>query len=107
MTTYVDYIIYSQDEEALDLISKSSCANKTGRDGHYLLLVRTKKPLLLPHNAELLAQGHCEEDCPFSKLTGEQLEKYKLAYDTEPYTILGMDDEEEIITPPFKFGVFL
>lgn len=111
MSAYTDYLIYTQDADTVAMLAVGDTI-ATGRDGHFLILLRSKTVPTIPADAELLATGHCINDCPFAKLAGDALDKYKLAYNTEPYIEVqggfeeGEEDQEVTITPPFRFGAF-
>lgn len=102
MSNYTDYILYSESDITEIIQATFKIYISTNRNNKYLYLCRTKHAVSLPSEAILLATGHCLVDCPFAKLTGDTLEKYKLAYQTEPYLT---EDLQEVV-PPFKFGVF-
>lgn len=107
---YTDYLVYTTNESRFNALNKNNVISAQ-RDGHYILLIRSKSAPTLASDAEILATGHCTEDCPFSKLSADALAKYQNAYSTEPYTQIEINKEgEEVevtITPPFRFGVFL
>lgn len=102
MSEYTDYILYSEVDIAEVVQATFNTYISTNRDNKYLYLARTKHAVTIPTEATLLATGHCLVDCPFAKLTGDNLDKYKMAYQTEPY----LTDELQEVVPPFKFGVF-
>lgn len=110
MSKYVDYIIYTDNLNTYNSLSKGNFIG-THRNGHYMVLIRSKAVPVLPVNSILLAQGHCIDDCPFSKLEGASLALYKLAYNTEPVDEIHINEEgeEEVssYTPPFMFGQFI
>lgn len=107
MSVYIDYLIYTTDAAVAAALATGNSVT-TARAGHHLILLRSKTAPALPESAELLATGHCTNDCPFAKLSGDSLDKYKLAYNTEPVTEIDPEtDEEYTVTPPFQFSVFL
>lgn len=111
MSNYTDYLIYAPKMLGReDVAYLGANAIVAQRNGHSVTLVRSKKAITVLPPFELLSTGHCAHDCPFTKLEGDALAKYQLAYDTQPReeTVINEEGQEEvqIIAPPFRFGVF-
>lgn len=109
-SNYQEYLFYTTAEQPATIARHAELRTSRIIDGvtHTVVLCRSKTALTTPPGYELLAICVQGESCPFSMLQGEALAKYKLAYNTEPYTIPAESEDEEdtVITPPFIFGAF-